>query len=254
MRAFNFDDYFKTDQDVRRGVAGYYGLCSFMDEQAGKVLDALEACGLAAATRVIYTSDHGDAVGRRGLWGKSTMYEEVLGVPMIVAGEGIPRGKVVETPASLLDVYPFILECTREDALDFVETDHPGVSIARLAAGEVPARTVLSEYHGMGSATGAFAIRHGRHKYVHYVGYPPQLFDLNADPDEIDDLAGEPRCADVLRECEAALRKLLSPEEVDARAKKRQAEQLARYGGREAVIARGDLGFSPPPGIKAEFH
>jgi len=253
-RAFNFDDYFKTDQDVRRGVAGYYGLCSFMDEHAGKVLDALEACGLAAATRVIYTSDHGDAVGQRGLWGKSTMYEEVLGVPMIVAGDAIPRGKVVETPASLLDVYPFILECTGEDTLDCVETDHPGVSIARLATGEVPARTVLSEYHGMGSTTGAFAIRHGRYKYVHYVGYPPQLFDLTADPDEIDDLAGEPRCADVLRECEAALRKLLSPEEVDARAKKRQAQQLARYGGREAVIARGDLGFSPPPGIKAEFH
>ena len=253
-RAFNFDDYFKTEQDVRRGTAGYYGLCSFMDEQAGKVLDALEACGLAENTRVIYTSDHGDAVGRRGLWGKSTMYEEVLGVPMILTGADIPRGKVIDTPSTLLDIHPFIMDCAGESGPRFVEPDHPGVSIARLASGERPERTVLSEYHGMGSTTGAFAIRNGRYKYVHYVKYPPQLFDLEADPDEAHDLASEPRCANVLRDCEASLRKLLAPEEIDARAKKRQAEQLESYGGREAVIARGDLGFSPPPGLKAEFH
>jgi choline-sulfatase len=253
-RSFNFDDYFETEADVRRGTAGYYGLCSFMDEEAGKVLDALEACDLKDSTRVIYTSDHGDAVGRRGLWGKSTMYEEVLGVPLIVAGDGIPRGKVVDTPSTLLDIYPFIIDCAGERGPRFIDPDHPGFSIARLAGGETPQRTVLGEYHGMGSTTGAFAIRHGAYKYVHYVKYPPQLFDLEADPDETRDLAAEPRCANMLRDCEAALRKLLSPEQVDARAKKRQAEQLERYGGREAIIARGDLGFSPPPGIRAEFH
>ncbi len=60
--------------------------------------------------------------------------------------------------------------------------DHPGVSIARLVNGEKPERTVLSEYHGMGSTTGAFAIRNGKYKYVRYVRYAPQLFDLEADP------------------------------------------------------------------------
>jgi choline-sulfatase len=106
----------------------------------------------------------------------------------------------------------------------------------------------------MGSTTAAFAIRHGDFKYIHYVKYEPQLFDLARDPDETADLAADPRYAPVRAECEAKLRKLLSPEEVDARAKRRQAEQLARYGGREAVIARGDLGFSPPPGFRPEFH
>jgi choline-sulfatase len=106
----------------------------------------------------------------------------------------------------------------------------------------------------MGSTTGAFAIRNGRYKYVHYVKYRPQLFDLGNDPDETVDLAADPRHAALLLECEAKLRALLSPEDVDARAKKRQAEQLERHGGREAVIARGDLGFSPPPGTRAEFH
>jgi choline-sulfatase len=253
-RAFNFDDYFKTPDDVRRAVAGYFGLCSFMDEQAGKVLGALEAAGFAGSTRVIYTSDHGDAVGKRGLWGKSTLYEETVGVPLIVAGEDIPKARVVDTPADLVDIYPFIMECVGEGGPTMIEPDLPGVSIARLAAGEQPDRTVLSEYHGMGSTTGAFAIRSGRFKYIHYVKYTPQLFDLEADPDEANDLIADPRYAALRDACEKKLRVLLSPEDVDAQAKKRQAEQLERYGGREAVIARGDLGFSPPPGIRAEFQ
>jgi len=99
-KSFNFDDYFETPTDIRRAVAGYHGLCSFMDEQAGKVLDALSASGLADSTRVIYTSDHGDAIGKRGLWGKSTLYEETCGVPLIAAGDGFPEGRVVETPAT----------------------------------------------------------------------------------------------------------------------------------------------------------
>jgi choline-sulfatase len=253
-RSFNFDDYFKTEDDIRRAVAGYYGLCSFMDEQAGKVLDALAASGLAGTTRIVYTSDHGDAVGKRGLWGKSTLYEETCGVPLIVAGAGIPEGRVIDTPATLLDIYPFIIDCVGESGAGMVEPDHPGISIARLAEGHAPVRTVLSEYHGMGSTTGAFAIRNGRYKYVHYAKYRPQLFDLGNDPDETVDLAADPRHAALVMECEAKLRALLSPEEVDARAKQRQAEQLQRHGGREAVIARGDLGFSPPPGTRAEFH
>jgi choline-sulfatase len=80
------------------------------------------------------------------------------------------------------------------------------------------------------------------------------LFDLESDPDETHDLAPDPQYASVVAEYEKKLRALLSPEAVDAGAKKRQAEQLDRYGGREAVIARGDLGFSPPPGVRPEFR
>lgn len=128
-----------------------------------------------------------------------------------------------------------------------IDPDHPGVSIARMAVGELPARTILSEYHGMGSTTGAFAIRHGRFKYVHYVKYRPQLFDLEGDPEETNDLSADPAHAEALAECAAKLRALLSPEDVDARAKRRQAEQLERHGGRKAVIARGDLDFLAAP-------
>jgi len=127
-------------------------------------------------------------------------------------------------------------------------TGHPGHSLFKLAAHERPDRNVLSEYHGMGSTTGAFMIRHGKYKYVHYVAYRPQLFDLEADPEELHDLAQDATYTAMLAECRTRLYAICDPAEVDARAKRRQAELLERHGGREAVIRRGDLGFTPPPG------
>ena len=80
------------------------------------------------------------------------------------------------------------------------------------------------------------------------------LFDLEADPEERHDRAGEARHRGVLVEGERRLRAILDPDAVDARAKRRQAELLASYGGREAALARGDLGFSPAPGTAAEIN
>jgi choline-sulfatase len=250
-RSFNYDDYF-DDDTVRRATAGYYGLCSFLDENIGKLLRALEDAGLAGETRVLYTSDHGDNLGARGCWGKSTLYEEAAGVPLIIAGPDIPRGVVVDVPTSHVDCYPFIMQAVGRDTPDMVDA-HPGVSLFDLARGANPERTVLSEYHGMGSTTGAFMIRHHRYKYIYYVGYPPQLFDLAADPEELNDLAGDQRYAKTLAECDRQLRGVCDPDDVDARAKRRQAELLEQNGGREAVIRRGDLGFTPAPGVPAAF-
>jgi choline-sulfatase len=248
----DYDTHFKGPADVKRAVAGYYGLVSSVDENMGKVLRALERSGLAGTTRVLYTSDHGDNVGARGLWGKSTFYEESAGVPLIVAGAGLPAATVREQPASHVDVQPFVFECVgapapRDDAL-------PGVSLARLAAGERPDRAVLSEYHAIGSVAGAFMLRDGQYKYVHYVAYRPQLFDLARDPGELVDVAGDPAYAPVLERLRRRLHAICDPVEVDARAKRRQAELLARFGGREAALARGDLGFTPAPGTAPEMN
>ena len=90
-------------------------------------------------------------------------------------------------------------------------------------------------------------------KYCHYVGAPPQLFDLAADPEELTDLASDNRFAAALAEGERRLRAVLDPEATDARAKRRQAE-LAQYGGRDKALARGDLGFTPAPGTAAEIN
>ena len=249
-RVVDYDTHFKSPADVRRAIAGYYGLVSAMDENVGKVLRALEKFGLGQSTRVAYTSDHGDNVGARGLWGKSTFYEESAGVPVIVRGDDIPVGATRDTPVSHVDFYPWIFECVGAPVPD---DGHPGRSLGDLARGTAPAKAVVSEYHAISSTGAAFMLREGRWKYMHYVNYRPQLYDLEADPEELRDVAGDPTNAAVLEACRKRLYEFCDPEEVDRRAKRRQAELLARCGGREAALARGDLGFTPAPGTKAEI-
>jgi choline-sulfatase len=252
-RTVDYDTHFTSMADVKRAIAGYSGLVSTMDENVGYVLRALFDAGLADDTRVLYTSDHGDNAGARGLWGKSTFYEESAGVPLIIAGRDVPAGRVVSTPASLIDCAPTILEAVGAPA-SVAGRPLPGASLVAMAGGFTPTRPVLSEYHAIGSVAGAFMLRFGSWKYCRYVAYPPQLFNLDDDPEELLDVAGDPRYAAVLAEGERLLRKELDPDEVDARAKGRQAALLASFGGREAALARGDLGFTPAPGTAPEMN
>lgn len=90
-------------------------------------------------------------------------------------------------------------------------------------------------------------LRFDRYKYVYYVGYPPQLFDLQRDPEELNDLAADPVYRALLQRCEERLRNICDPGQVDARAKQRQQQLLELNGGRAAALAAGDLGFTPPP-------
>jgi choline-sulfatase len=249
----DYDTHFTSADDVKRAVAGYAGLVSTLDENIGNVLRALRDCGLESSTRVLYTSDHGDNVGARGLWGKSTFYEESAGVPLILAGPDVDSGRVVDTPTSHIDCAPTIMESVGAPR-SAGKRALPGASLFAIASGATPSRPVVSEYHAIGSTTGAYMLRFGRYKYCHYVTHRPQLFDLEADPEELKDVAGDPAYVDIVAEGERRLRAVLDPEAVDLRAKKRQAELLAHFGGRDAALARGDLGFTPAPGTAAEIN
>jgi choline-sulfatase len=251
-KSFAYDEFFETEDMVKRAQAGYFGLCSFLDENVGKVLLALERAGLESRTRIIYVSDHGDNLGARGLWGKSTMYEESVAVPLIATGPGLPAGLRVSTPASLLDLYPFILEAVGAASPETVTPAHPGISIARLTSAPI-SRIVFSEYHGMGSKTAAYMVRKGPYKLVYYADYAPQLFNLACDPEERNDLAGQVDARHTLEELKADLWRICVPDEINRRAKADQQRLLAAVGGKTYVIDRGDLGFSPPPGVPAQF-
>jgi choline-sulfatase len=101
--------------------------------------------------------------------------------------------------------------------------------------------------------TGAYMIRHGKYKYIHYAGLPPMLFDLAADPHERSDLGRDPAAAAVVRECEAALRKVVDPDAADRLAKSDQSAKIAEVGGKDAILKRGTFRYSPPPGSKAAY-
>ena len=246
-----FDEPFDAAM-VRRAIAAYFGLVSFLDDNVGRILKALDDCGLTGNTRVVYSSDHGDNLGTRGLWGKSTMYEESAGIPMILAGPGVPAGSTCDAPVTLADGFPTILHAVgaRPDPRD---RDLPGSSLLDIAQGKGPQRTILSEYHAAGAVTGSYMIRHGRYKYIHYVGLPPMLFDLEADPHERVDLGRDPASRRVLAECEAALRKVVDPEAADKLARTDQRAHIEKNGGKEAILKKGAFRYSPPPGAKAEY-
>jgi hypothetical protein len=99
-------DVDNTDEERQRCTAAYYGLVSYLDDNIGRILDALEGAGMRDDTLIVYTTDHGDTVGSRGLWGKTVLYEESAGIPLIVAGPQVPAGQGSATPVSLVDGYP----------------------------------------------------------------------------------------------------------------------------------------------------
>lgn len=235
---------FADPQERLRAFAAYYGLCSWLDHNVGQIVSALDASGLADSTQIAYTSDHGDNLGARGVWGKSTLYEESVKVPMLLAGPGIAPA-VCDTPVDLLDLFPTILQAVGMDAAPEM-AQRPGRSLFEIAASAPdPERTILSEYHSAGSNSAGFMLRKGRWKYHHYVGFRPELFDLEADPEELDDLAGDPAHAGVLERMHRELLAICDPSEVDRQAKADQAELIRRVGGPDAAHQMGSSTSTP---------
>jgi len=243
-------DEFFTDKTRKIAIASYYALCSFMDNNVKKVLDALDASGVRDDTLIIYTSDHGENLATRRLWGKSNMYEEAVAIPLILSGPGVPAAKVVNTPVTLAEGANTILV-----TMGLEEEANPMFQCWRRTANAPDdlARVAFSEYHATGADSAAFMIRNGTHKYIHYVGYPPELFDLNTDPEEETNLAADPAHTATLTDLQAELIKRTDPDRVNAAAQDSQSALVERHGGREAVLKIGSFQGTPAPDEKAEY-
>jgi choline-sulfatase len=234
-RIWNYDDYF-TPEKVIRARAGYYGLVSFLDHHVGMLLGSLERAGVLNDTVVLFTSDHGEMLGHKGIWSTSALYEESVGIPLIVAGPGIAAGVVNPRLVSHVDIHPSLLRLAGVGEASY---DGPGIS---LFSTPTEARSVLSEYHAGASITGCFMLRTGRWKYMCYPGYPSQLFDMELDPSEANDLALSDAHREVLALCDFELRRILDPEAINEEAFAAQAATIQRHGGVDAVRAQGHPG------------
>ena len=242
-RFFDFDRGF-DEELVRRVTATYYGMTTCLDQKIGRVLTSLRELGLENTTRIAYTSDHGECMGARGIFGKFTMYDESAAVPLILAGPDVPENRVVKTPVSLVDIFPSVLEAVGAEDTD-EDAELPGSSLWHTAAAPDGESTIFSEYHAVGSQSGQYMLFDGRYKYVHYVGQPAQLFDLHEDSRELRNLAAESRQAERLGQFEAQLRAVLDPDEVDRQAKADQRARIEAFGGEAAVLSRGSFENSP---------
>ena len=242
----DFDDHFRDEEARNLARACYFGLCSYVDGMVGQVLAQLDASGLAENTIIILTSDHGDMNGHRGFWTKMVMYEDAIGIPLIIAGPGLPNGKTCETQASLIDIYPTALQaCGISPTSE--ETGLPAHSLMDLATQETnEERVVYSEYHDGGSITGFSMIRDQRWKYVHYAGFPPQLFDLESDPFERIDFGLSAEHAEIRSRLLARMcNEFDDPDAINERCFSEQAKRIAELGGISGIQSRMNYDHTP---------
>jgi choline-sulfatase len=219
----HFETHVFAEQHIRGLRKGYYACVSFVDHQLGRLMDALEIAGLADTTNVVYTSDHGEMLGKFGMWWKSSLYEDAVRIPMIAAGPDFARGARVKTPVDLHDLQASLFASTNA----VQPSEFLGTPLQRVPHDD-PDRAVFSEYHGHGAPGSSYMIRKGRWKYLHYTGAPCQLFDLESDPNELKNLADTR--TEKVAELEAELNAICSPSLQNDRAEqliKRQLEHVA---------------------------
>jgi choline-sulfatase len=181
-----------TDEQARIARAAYYGLVTLMDELIGEILKTLAVTSFGEDTLVIYTSDHGEMAGEHRMWWKSSFYDGSVGVPLIFSWPGhLAEGAAINENVSLLDIGPTLVEIAGGDPMPHVS----GQSLSRfLTQGEIAdwPDTAFAELGGLlGDAPGRM-IRRGPWKLNYYYGYDrPQLFNLEADPGEWNDLGDD---------------------------------------------------------------
>lgn len=216
-------DHFEADlftEEQERGLRrGYLGCVTYVDQQIGKLLDILEDTGQMEDTVFIYTSDHGDMLGKFGMWWKCSLYEDSVRVPVLAAGPGFDAGQVVQTPVDLLNVQATIFAATGTNRPD----EWTGAQLQNIPVDDNE-RVVFSEYHGHGTRAGAYMVRKGDWKLIYYMEAENQLFNLSEDPDELNNLYQQ--YPEKVNELENELRNICDPAKEDQRAKDFEKKQL----------------------------
>ena len=178
-----------TNEDYTRARRGYYGMISYIDDLFGKLIQALDESGFSDNTAIIFASDHGDMIGERGMWFKKTLYNPAIQVPLMIAHPDFAP-KRESAPVSLLDIFPTILDIAGIDPGN-IKTDIVGKSLLPALNGESLHHPVFAEHIDGGTSAPRVCVRDGALKLTLSRAYPTQLFNLDEDPLELNNLAGQ---------------------------------------------------------------
>lgn len=189
---YQLDEDTLSDEQIRNARHAYYGALSYVDDRVGEVLATLRECGLADDTIIVFCGDHGDMLGERGLWYKMTWFEDSARVPMIVHAPDRFAPRRVDESVSTIDLLPTFAELARGDAAPSYAVPIDGRSLLPHLTGSGGHDEVIGEYLGEGAIAPLLMIRRGRYKFIHTAPDPDQLFDLEADPQELNNLADDP--------------------------------------------------------------
>ena len=187
-----------TDERVRVARHAYLGNVSYLDDMVGHLIATLQATGLSENTVIVVTADHGDMLGEQGLWFKKHFFDHCAKVPLIIVAPDGVRGRHCPENVSLVDILPTLCEVAALDVAELSPEALDGVSLLPLcrgAAGEQ--RTTLGEITSESVPSPMFMVRDGNYKLISGGGAPPILFDLEADPEELTNLANLPSMSQV---------------------------------------------------------
>lgn len=208
------------DDKVYDCHTAYHATVEEVDIEIGKVLTSLKEVGIFDEVLIIYTSDHGEMARAHGAWGKCSMHEDSVRIPMIIHGPDVPDNKRMTSLVSLVDILPTISDALGMDT----SNDIKGRSLLDVCQNNnTDNRYVFSESHSNGIIAGSFMVRSGDWKLIEYVGYQSHLFNLAKDPNEMNDLApqaaNDSQLLQKINELQAILLTICSPEKIDAKAR-----------------------------------
>ncbi|MGI9335221.1 MAG: choline-sulfatase [Gammaproteobacteria bacterium] len=193
-RLIRQDEHDVDDAMILNARHAYYAMISYVDDKVGMLLDALDDAGLADNTVVIFTADHGDMMGERGMWYKFNPFEWSVRVPFIVRAPGSARGRVENKGVSLLDLLPSLLDLATGGHPPELVDPIDGHSLVNLLHGPDDSwrDDVMIEFTGEGTYSPCLILRRDGFKYVYCEDDPGMLFDLVSDPGELHNLCGHP--------------------------------------------------------------
>lgn len=175
------------EDKIRDARRAYFGACSYIDDNIGKLLKTLEECGLAEDTLIVFSGDHGDMLGERGLWYKMHWFEMSARVPLLVHAPKRFAAHRVSQSVSTLDLLPTLVELAGGQVDAGLELE--GHSLLPHLKGEDGHDEVLGEYMAEGTVSPLMMIRRGPWKFVYSEQDPLLLFNLDSDPQENSNLA-----------------------------------------------------------------
>ena len=243
-----------TDEHVRNARHAYYANASYVDSKIGEIVSTLAEAELLDNTIVVFTADHGDMLGERGLWYKMTMLENSLRVPLVMAGPGIVS-QTVEEPCSLLDLLPTMVDIAADGApWPELGAEIDGRSLLAVARGQTqdPDASALAEYCAECAAHPIFVIRRGPYKYIHCDIDAPLLFDVVADPLELVNLAEQPAHSERLAALQAEVSQRWDSDQIRLDVLASQRARRAVHAGMQAG-KRVDWDFQPQRNASEEY-
>jgi choline-sulfatase len=187
-------EYEQTEERIKKSRHAYYSMISYLDDKVGCLLDALEKTGLKDNTIIVVTSDHGEMLGERGMWYKMSYFEWASRVPLIIYAPARFSARRVKQHVSLVDLLPTLTDIASGDESPEYADTVDGKSLVPLLEGgnEDNNATVHGEILCEGAISPIIMIRRNRYKYIYCDADPEQLYDVENDPTEMNNLAGQP--------------------------------------------------------------